>query len=428
MSGQPVRGGWKRKPTRLFAGPCPVAGGRQTTMLRRTFVKMCIRQQLDFDSSCRNICKGRWPQTGLTLIEDCEIEEKFTHIAKETIMPKKEGICPLCKKEKNLNTTYELQTCSTCGFVVRAVKLTPQLVIDEMQRQWGEKYFGGGTCQADYDQARRQLHAMETLINDVRGIICRDTGEETIIEAVLRLVKERDYLYEQSRDNIAAAQDLYNKIADLLGVEPADDLLAVIKNRMQELHSLQTLINDYRNLLGIGPNGSIIEAVQQLQDEVQKEIDVWFKTGIALGVDTPVAEQLPIRARELMQELQDLKDGAWVYLDENEDTTESRDPGSGEYQSLRRVLDLALDQAANGKGKERHANEGEPFEKQKICEIARRVGLAFPIGQAIKKAEESVRLGLDAGIRENLGAIKYLAAAVIVMEETAARSSLYIPV
>ena len=44
------------------------------------------------------------------------------------------------------------------------------------------------------------------------------------------------------------------------------------------------------------------------------------------------------------------------------------------YDSLYKVLLAAYNQAANGKGKERHQlNDEEPFEKQKICEIARRI-------------------------------------------------------
>jgi hypothetical protein len=88
-----------------------------------------------------------------------------------------------------------------------------------------------------------------------------------------------------------------------------------------------------------------------------------------------------------------------------------------EYRSLAVVLCAALHQAAHGKGKERHAKPGEAFEDQKICEITRRVGLGYPLGQAIKKAEEAPGLKPSGGVRELLGAINYLAAGVIIMEE-----------
>ncbi len=87
-----------------------------------------------------------------------------------------------------------------------------------------------------------------------------------------------------------------------------------------------------------------------------------------------------------------------------------------EYASLFKVFQCACAQASTGKGKERHAKAGEPFEKQKICEITRRGGLGYPIGQAVKKSYESLRLG-DRGPAELLGAINYLAAAYLVMSE-----------
>lgn len=87
------------------------------------------------------------------------------------------------------------------------------------------------------------------------------------------------------------------------------------------------------------------------------------------------------------------------------------------YTSLRRVLDMALDQAQNGKGKERHANN-LPFEQQLICVATREEGHGFPRGQIRKKIEEIKRLpNLDAQIREALSIIVYAVADIIVMEE-----------
>lgn len=92
----------------------------------------------------------------------------------------------------------------------------------------------------------------------------------------------------------------------------------------------------------------------------------------------------------------------------------------GGYDSLRSVLLAAFDQASQGKGRERHA-EDKPFDKQDICQEARDLGLAFPLGQARKKLKESLKLldirGPNAAIAEILGAINYAAAAVIVLQE-----------
>jgi len=86
------------------------------------------------------------------------------------------------------------------------------------------------------------------------------------------------------------------------------------------------------------------------------------------------------------------------------------------YGPLSRVLTDALMQAAEGKGKERHAT-GEPFINQPIMSIARAVGEGYQLGQAIKKLIESQRLTTDRAIAERLGAINYIAASILLLEE-----------
>ena len=89
----------------------------------------------------------------------------------------------------------------------------------------------------------------------------------------------------------------------------------------------------------------------------------------------------------------------------------------GEYISLGLVLQSALEQASRGKGKERHASAGEAYENQIICEVTRRLGSGYPLGQAVKKIYEAQRLGGEKGRAELLGAINYIAAAAIVMQK-----------
>ena len=92
------------------------------------------------------------------------------------------------------------------------------------------------------------------------------------------------------------------------------------------------------------------------------------------------------------------------------------------YETLRAILDEAYAQSATGKGRERHATDGEPWERQPILEISRRVGLGFPLGQAIKKCTEAAgmveRGQADAAVRELLGAIVYTAAGVALVRGT----------
>lgn len=93
------------------------------------------------------------------------------------------------------------------------------------------------------------------------------------------------------------------------------------------------------------------------------------------------------------------------------------------YSALRKVLEDACNQASDGKGKERHADNNR-FENQPIMQITRLVG-DHPVGalayQAIKKTVESGRLyklrGIDAARAELYGAINYLAATVMRLEE-----------
>ncbi len=88
------------------------------------------------------------------------------------------------------------------------------------------------------------------------------------------------------------------------------------------------------------------------------------------------------------------------------------------YQSLRTVLDDAYDQAAFGKGNERHA-QGLPFDEQPMQQISELInspdGMVY---QLIKKAQESQRMQPDAAIRELYGVINYAAGVIIYLKKT----------
>ena len=87
-----------------------------------------------------------------------------------------------------------------------------------------------------------------------------------------------------------------------------------------------------------------------------------------------------------------------------------------EYSDLFEVLRDALEEAQEGKGAVRHGN-GLSFTDQPALTITRAVGLGFPLGQAMKKIQECQRMDTDAAKRELLGAINYLAAAVLFLNE-----------
>lgn len=89
------------------------------------------------------------------------------------------------------------------------------------------------------------------------------------------------------------------------------------------------------------------------------------------------------------------------------------------YESLALVLTRAFHQAAHGKGKERHAQD-LPFDEQPMQLLCQLYGAGFALGQAAKKAQEAQRLPRERAVAELLGAINYLAGAVIAMEREAA--------
>lgn len=96
----------------------------------------------------------------------------------------------------------------------------------------------------------------------------------------------------------------------------------------------------------------------------------------------------------------------------------TRAPAPAGYECLADVLDAALMQAASGKGAERHAGD-RPFATQPMQEITRMVGIGFPLGQAMKKSQEAGTMAsrgqTDAARRELLGAINYVAGAVLAI-------------
>lgn len=121
----------------------------------------------------------------------------------------------------------------------------------------------------------------------------------------------------------------------------------------------------------------------------------------------------------------------WQNGDGAKDVTPSPEPAgqilldwsataSPEYAPLAAILQEAYDQAATGKGKERHAND-RAFIDQPILEIGRMCGPGFNTGQSIKKQQEAMGMlarGHHASaIRELLGAINYAAAAVLLIRE-----------
>jgi len=86
------------------------------------------------------------------------------------------------------------------------------------------------------------------------------------------------------------------------------------------------------------------------------------------------------------------------------------------FEPLEAVLARAYQQAAEGKGNERHA-QGQPFAEQPMQHLIAQYGPGFATVQAAKKALEARRLPtVERQVAELLGATNYLAGAVIYLE------------
>lgn len=99
------------------------------------------------------------------------------------------------------------------------------------------------------------------------------------------------------------------------------------------------------------------------------------------------------------------------------------------YEDLARVLTEAHDQSAKHKGAARHADRpNQNFSDQPLMRITERYGPGFPLGQAEKKQDEAykmfARTEFAACKQELLGAIVYLAAAVLYVEDAEERYAL----
>ena len=121
-------------------------------------------------------------------------------------------------------------------------------------------------------------------------------------------------------------------------------------------------------------------------------------------------------------------DRALECISELEDLVVDMSFGSdAERHPLQTIFDQCIEQAASGKGEERHGH-GVPFMEQPWHQIAERQGLGFLAGQAEKKIGEASAMiqanpgrdGVEFWQKEIRGAINYLAMAMLYVEEQVA--------
>lgn len=105
-----------------------------------------------------------------------------------------------------------------------------------------------------------------------------------------------------------------------------------------------------------------------------------------------------------------------------DETHPHRLPVEPGYEGLAAILDEALAQAQSGKGKDRHARDGQRFEDQPIFAINQLLGSldgnAYQIIKKVSEAVGQIRKGNAAGGRRDLlGAIVYAAATIALADQ-----------
>jgi hypothetical protein len=334
------------------------------------------------------------------------------------------GECEICGEKKKIRSVRNKNACATCEHIWRAANVAPDLVLKTLTEAKGEDYLRRAGGAENPDQAEPQQHPSDAIIERIITTHQLASGTD-IADFVENLVGDVAYLkarLDATKQVIATIRGQLNLDEEESIIETVAELQRKYNYAKSELHDSERVIELIAEKVGRVPGKTVIDAVEGLLRDRQQAVDIMYEVASEVGLGLGDIADMPQIVADLVTEMDIMRqavDKPPVMLIEKR-TVESAAAVPPEYASLHRVLIAALNQAATGKGKERHAKAGEPFEQQKICEITRRVGLGYPLGQAIKKAEESLGLGIDAGIRENLGAINYLAAAVLIMEERAA--------
>ncbi len=166
-------------------------------------------------------------------------------------------------------------------------------------------------------------------------------------------------------------------------------------------------------LLELRPQGDASEASPLDDPEGERDFD---SQPCICGMNRSIPSHHERLRCECGREWKGTEHGTWA-LQVKEDSSTDR------YARLKAVFADAADQASAGKGAERHDPNAENYEDQQIVQLCEWMGSNHgDIFQACKKAIESANLPHDRARAELLGAINYLAAAVIVLDRAEARA------
>ena len=202
-----------------LAGRCPVTGGCVTRMTKKSFLRVCGRQQ---ELARKKAGKVGWGGPGSAqFCLECQgkhLPQELEIIDVEANMPSKkaEGKCDCCGKTKRVKKVHGYMACSICEHLVRAVKNSPELV----RRLWGDAHGAeiGGNGEGLAADIRQALNVPDDVASgELPGLI----GD---------LMRERgEYAAE------------LNGVRKALEANGEDDLVEVAERRMAVLRKMESM-------------------------------------------------------------------------------------------------------------------------------------------------------------------------------------------
>ena len=270
-----------------LAGRCPVTGGCVTRMTRRSFLRVCGRQQ---EQARKNVGKAGWVRRGAEqYCLECQgkhLPQELEIIDVEANMPSKkaEGKCDCCGKTKRVKKVHGYMACSICEHLVRAVKNSPELV----RRLWGDAH--GAEIGGNEDDLAEGIRQALKVPDDVAS------GELPGMVGDLML----------ERGQYAAE---LNKVHKALEAAGDDDLVEVAGRRMADLHKLEHERNAYAGMIVdtacmLGEDASWSGVLPDLAREVIGNIQR------AAGVDADIVSE------DLYMAIKELREGKPAVLEE----------------------------------------------------------------------------------------------------------------
>ena len=240
---------------------------------------------------------------------------------------------------------------------------------------------------------------------------------QDVLEENEKLAKSADKLFEENEElkkqiaeiekNVDIMKEWTSKLNEFEELKKEKTILDAVEVRLIN----KTLMQENEELRGENEKlKDLSKRDNELMAKYAKELERLNQDFIE---NAEYIKRIEKENKKLLEENTEIKLN-WVNYDKSRFEILTQ---NDKYSELNRVFTMALSQASDGKGKERHAND-ESFENQKICELNRFIGSNHGlIYQACKKSIESNRLPKERAISEILGAINYLAAAVILKEE-----------